>query len=121
MKKSNIIKLVMVVGFVGILLWSMFGIRANASERAENSKREYRMQEAEFKCEIRNGLEKLGYYNAGITVTKIMDEDGSREYSVMVLHQDLDVFNQEKTDEAYSALYGVKMNAENITVNYTIF
>ena len=54
-------------------------------------------------------------------MTKIMDEDGSREYSVMVHHQDLDVFNQEKTDEAYSALYGVKMNAENITVNYTIF
>ena len=120
--KSNCTVKVVVAVFVAILLlWSACGIKANAAEKADNDRAEYQMQENEFVKEIRNCMEEQGYYNSGITLTKVMDTDGSREYKVMVHHSDLDLEDDMEVAIINEMLENISFNAENTTVIFTIF
>lgn len=120
-QKNNTVKIVTILVLAVLVLWSICSIQANAAERAENDKTEYQLQESQFKSEIRTCLEEMGYNNSGITMTKVMDADGSREYTVLVHHQDLDTDDFENVDEIYGILSQIQMPGENMTVNYTIF
>ena len=120
-QKNNTVKIVTILVLAVLVLWSICSIQANAAERAENDKAEYQLQESQFKSEIRTCLEEMGYNNSGITMTKVMDADGSREYTVLVHHQDLDTDDFENVDEIYGILSQIQMPGENMTVNYTIF
>lgn len=121
LRRYNMVKIAGVLLIVVVALWCVFGIKANASVKAENDKAEYQLQEIEFKKEVKDCLENMGYFNSGITVTKIMNEDGSREYSVRVHNQYLDLENTDAVNYVYSALSYIRVQGDNITVNYTIF
>lgn len=120
-QRNYTMKIVTVVALAVLVLWSICSIKANATERAENNKNEYQMQERQFKIEIIECLEKMGYENCGITITKVMDADGSREYTVKIHHQYLDANNTEKVNKVCKTLNALEVEKENMTVNYTIF
>lgn len=121
LKKYNAAKIIGVFVLVTVLLGCVWGIKANAAQKAEHDKAEYQLQEIQLKNEIRSRLEEKGYYNSGITVTKVMDADGSREYTVLVHHADLDITDENIVNEVYTSLSCIQMTENNITVNYTIF
>ncbi len=120
-KRNYTLKIVTFFVLAVLILWSICNIKVNATEKADNDKTEYQLQEAQLKSEIKACLEEMGYYNSGITMTKVMDKDGGREYTVLVHHQDLDTDDLEKVDGIYGILNQIQMPGENITVNYTIF
>lgn len=120
--KDNYTVKIIVVAVVAILvLWSICGIKANAAEKADNDRMEYQIQENHFVKEIRKCMEEQGYYNCGITLTKVMDVDGSREYKVLVHHSYIDLENEMEVTNIKEILGNINFNAENITVNFTIF
>lgn len=121
LKKKYTVKVVGALFVVILVLWSICGIKANAAEKADKDKMEYQLQEAELKSEIRAGLEELGFDNCGITMTKIMDADGSREYTVLVHHPYLNADDTDKVSAVYESLWAIDMADNNMTVNYTIF
>lgn len=121
LRRYSIIKVVGILLIVVAILWCVVGIKVNAAEKAENDRVEYQLQENQFKQEVRECMENMGYFNSGITVTKIMNEDGSREYSVRVHNQYLNMDDCDKVDEIYDTLSDVQMVGDNITVEYTIF
>ena len=106
--------------FEGVTSKALEKINADI-ERITNDKAEYQLQETELKNEIRACMENLGYYNCGITMTKVMDENGKREYRVLLHHMDLDKADSERVNELYLMLSYIQMPEENMTVNYTIF
>ena len=120
-QRNYTVKIVAFFVLAVLVLWSICSIKANAAERAENDKTAYQLQEVQLKSEISACLEELGYSNSGITMTKVMDADGGREYTVLVHHYDLDTENLEKVDWIYGTLNQIQMPGENMTVNYTIF
>ena len=120
-KKYNVIQVIGILVLVTVVLGSVWGIKANAAQKAENDKTEYQLQEIELKHKIRNCLEEQGYYNSGITITKVMEADGSREYTVLLHHSDLDASDNEKVEEIYEVLSYIQVQCINMTVNYTIF
>lgn len=120
-QRNYTVKIVAMLVLAVLVLWSICSIKANAAERAENDKTEYQLQESQLKSEIRDCLEEMGYNNSGITMTKVIDADNSREYTVLVHHQDLDTGDLEKVNEIYGILNQIQMPGENMTVNYTIF
>ncbi len=121
LKKYNVVKIIGVFVLTTILLGCVWGIKANAAQKADNDKAEYQLQEIQFKNEIRSCLEEKGYYNSGITMTKVMEADGSREYTVLLHHSDLDIVENHRINDVYEALSHIQMDGDNITVNYTIF
>lgn len=120
-KRNYTVKVVAFFVLAVLILWSICSIKANAAQKADNDKTKYQLQEAQLKNEIRAGLEELGYDNAGITMTKVMDADGRREYTVLVHHQYLDTKDTDKVNAVYAFLYTIDMADDTITVNYTIF
>lgn len=121
LRRYSIVKVVGILLIVVTILWCVVGIKVNAAEKAENDRVEYQLQEIQFKQEVRECMENMGYFNSGITVTKIMNEDGSREYSVRVHNQYLNMDDCDKVDEIYDTLSDVQVVGDNITVEYTIF
>ena len=120
-RKKTVVTATVITAVMVLVLWSACGIKANAAERADNDRMEYQIQENTFLKEIRNCMEEEGYYNSGVSLTKIMDTDGSREYKVMVHHSDIDLDDEEKIASIYSLLCQVSFEDENVMVNYRIF
>lgn len=120
-RKYNVLKITGALFVAIVVLWCTFSIKVNAAERAENDMVEYQLSETQFKSKIKNCLEEQGYYNSGITMTKVMDTDGSRVYTVLVHHQYLDTENMNEVNAVYESLWAIDMPDDNITVNYTIF
>ena len=54
-------------------------------------------------------------------MTKVMEADGSREYSVLLHHSDLDTKDEVLVNDVYVALSYIQLKGDNMTVNYTIF
>lgn len=120
-RKNTVVTATVITAVMVLVLWGACGIKANAAERADNDRMEYQIQENTFLKEIRNCMEEEGYCNSGITLTKIMDTDGSREYKVMIHHSDIDLDDEEKIASIYSLLCQVSFDDENVMVNYRIF
>lgn len=50
----------------------------------------YEELEEDYTQRLQEMLESKGYRNAGITMTKIYQEDGSREYTIQIHHKRID-------------------------------
>lgn len=120
-KRYNVLKITGALLMVIAILWCVLGIKANGAEKADNDKAYYQLQETQLKSKIKAELEELGYNNCGITMTKVMNTDGLREYTVLVHHQYLDADNQEQMNDVYEVLMAVETDDTNMTVKYTIF
>lgn len=121
LKRYNVLKITGVLFVIVAILWGVIGIKANGAEKAENDKVYYQLQETQLKNQIREELEEMGYNNCGITMTKVMNQNGLREYTVLVHHQYLDTTNEEKVNDIYEALMSVEVDDTDMTVKYTIF
>ena len=120
-KRYNVLKIAGALLMVLAILWCVLGIKVNGAEKAENDKAYYQLQETQLKGKIKAELEDLGYNNCGITMTKVMNANGLREYTVLVHHQYLDTTNEEKVNDIYEALMSVEVDDTDMTVKYTIF
>ena len=120
-KRYNVLKIAGALLMVLAILWCVLGIKVNGAEKAENDKAYYQLQETQLKGKIKAELEDLGYNNCGITMTKVMNANGLREYTVLVHHQYLDAENEEQIKVVYEVLMTVETGDENMTVKYTIF
>ena len=75
-----------------MLLISFFSLQVNG--QGKNSiaadRMFYEELEEEYTKQLSDVLEKKGYRNAGITMTKVYYEDGRREYTVQIHHKRID-------------------------------
>ncbi len=66
-------------------------ISATAISQAKNDHRAeteyYRDMEQEYVRELRSFLGENGYHNSGVTMTEVVETDGSRNYTVTIHHQ----------------------------------
>lgn len=118
--RKQTIGMIVVFILLAISLWSINSIKVYAKEKAQNDKIEYQLQERQFLDKVRMTLETQGYTNSGITLTKVMDLDGSREYTVLIHNADIDLNSQEEK-VVYTSLSVIQMNWKNATVSYEIF
>lgn len=82
----------MISAVVIVLLFSVATMTVNGQgEHDIAMEREfYEQLEEDYVLRLREMLGSKGYVNAGITMTKIYDADGSREYTVQIHHKRID-------------------------------
>lgn len=119
--KKQIVGMIVLLLCIAVCLWSMNTIKVNAQERADNDKLEYQLKERQFVSKVRTSLEAQGYINSGITLTKVMDTHGSRQYKVLVHHADIDMDDTEEVNKVYKILDTIYMEGDALTVSYEIF
>lgn len=59
----------------------------------------YHAMEQEYVQGIRGLLEEKGYRNSGVTMTRVTEEDGTREYTVTIYHRRIMKLSREQQKE----------------------
>lgn len=72
----------------------------------------YLAKEQELTREIREVLEEKGFENSGVTVTRVVETDGSRLYTVTVHHGRIDDMCDEEREKLLEELKGINFEDE---------
>lgn len=72
--------------------------------------------EQDYVYRVRQYLDAEGYCNSGVTLTKVLFEDGSREYTLNVHHRRFGKLEQVKQDELKNMLADMAEFSEQSTV-----
>lgn len=64
----------------------------------------YLEKERELAVDIRELLKQKGFENSGVMVTRVVEEDGSRRYTVTVHHGRIDDMSDEEREELLECL-----------------
>lgn len=75
----------------------------------------YKSLENEYTNNVKNLLSELGYSNAGIMLTKVVDVDGNREYTLS-LHHKLLSNNNERLNEVTEAIKSIGAPVANSSI-----
>lgn len=79
------------------------------NERAK-ANRYYAVLEDEYLEEARQLLEEHGYQNCGVTMTRITEADGNREYTVVLHHRKLQKLSAEEKSAVISFLSAMEFD-----------
>ena len=66
-------------------------VQGQADDDAVVSEKYYQALEQEYVSEIRAYLNEQGFLNSGVTLTRVVDEQGSRDYQVILHHKYLEI------------------------------
>lgn len=103
--------LFMAVAFVGRL-------EISARRQKEAS---YCEKEQEFIASVKDFLSQRGYTNCGVTMTRVMDENGIRHYTLTVHHDRISKLNAAERTELENALEQISFGDTEEKVCYKFF
>ena len=87
-----------------------FCISGTVMSRTEISNAEletyYRLQEKELLSQTKIQLDELGYKNSGVTLTRVVDAGGKREYTITIHHGKIDKMSAEERSALIEILEG---------------
>ncbi|MBO5055118.1 MAG: hypothetical protein J6C64_02025 [Lachnospiraceae bacterium] len=78
-------------------------VQSQSRYAAEAEEKYYKEMEEIYAGEIRAFLEEAGYRNSGIMMTRIIDEEGERSYTVTIHHDKLDKLSGAEKKELLDA------------------
>lgn len=92
------------VGFVAatviLVLVAALAFAKTVSSRTdfagEELERYYMAKEKQLREDVRDYLDENGFRNSGVTVTRVVSDDGRREYTVTVHHGRIDAMTEEE-------------------------
>ena len=86
-----------------LVAFSVLCITGTVMSKTDFSEQElesyYHEQEKELLCQTKEKLQDLGFTNSGVTLTRVVDEVGNREYTFTIHHKKIDKMNMEERTE----------------------
>lgn len=77
--------------------------------------------EAEYLSQLRELLGENGFSNAGITMTRISGEDGTRNYEILLHHRRFEGKSRKEREALLGKLDGLSFPVEGCTFTFQIF
>lgn len=97
----------------GIIAFSVVGTVNSQVDIGEKEREQfYLVKEKEFRQDIREFLQQEGYQNSGVTVTRVVEADGTRNYTVTVHHERIDDMDEAAREHLRTALSKIAFPAE---------
>ena len=92
----------------------------HSSEKVERRGREkyYREIEAEYVKEVRVFLNEEGYSNSGVTMTKVIDEEENRSYTMTIHHRGIGNLQQEEQEQLQEELLQIRREKMEGVITY---
>ena len=119
MKNKNLLVTMTVLFLLAvIIIGSYCTISVNAAGKIAGDRDVYHAQEAVFLEELRQKLETEGYYNSGITMTKILNEEDERSYTVLIHNSAIDKLCKEDRDSLQKELQTMDNIGKNSSICY---
>ncbi len=83
--------------------------------RNQAQERYYRALEQEYVKEIRKLLAERGYCNSGVTMNRVVQEDGSRQYTITIHHRRITQLDEEQQEELLGECRMIDFPVEDCT------
>ena len=87
-------------------------VQSQSAENISETERYYQELEKEYVREIRNYLNTQGYENSGVTLTRTVDEQGSREYQVTLHHKYLKKLSPQEQENIFEMIEAMAFQAD---------
>lgn len=106
--KNTTKNLSFIVVTIMLILTSIFFISKTVQGREDietvEKERYFRVLEQEYVEEIRTYLNEQGYTNSGVSLTRVVDEEGGREYSIVLHHKYLQKLSAEEKEALFASI-----------------
>ncbi len=111
------------IGFVLVTICLVFisafcitgTVRSQSKPEPSELENYYRARERELVQNTRDYLNQAGFRNSGVTLTKVMEGDGSRNYTVTIHHDRIDRMDSASRESLKEELAALTFAAENCT------
>lgn len=100
-----------------IIFMTTMTVRSQSNIEVAEMERYYRDLETEMVREVRGLLNDKGYDNSGVSLTRVVEEDGSREYTLTVHHRKITQLSDEDKEALKLQLQECNFKAENCSFN----
>lgn len=116
---KRVIITVSALALIGITAFCISGT-VYSSEKVERRGREkyYREIEAEYVKEVRFFLNEEGYSNSGVTMTKVIDEEENRNYTMTIHHHGIGNLQQEEQEQLQEELLQIRREKMEGVITY---
>lgn len=74
-------------------------INSQAADTLKAQEEYYEQLEREYIGQVRSFLTQQGYRNSGVTLSRVVDDEGQRSYTILVHHSAMDQLEDEKLAE----------------------
>lgn len=121
MKRANILKSGAAFGITTIILVAIiaFFVSATVISQTDIGTQElenyYREQERGLLQETKQYLTEMGFQNSGVTLTRVVDEQGRRDYTFTIHHGKIDKMSESERTELAELLLTKAVLDENCT------
>ena len=89
-------------------------VKGQSTENNKEQAAYYDQVESDYLVLLKEELKMAGYENCGITMTKILNEDGSREYTVLIHHKSINKLSKLEKQELLSSLLPAEFSSDEI-------
>lgn len=96
------------LGMLIIIVFCIFGtMTVNAVRHQKMTDEAYTEFEKTYRDRVRAYMDDLGYKNAGIMLTKVVDCDGKRTYTLEIHHRRFSLLSDEEKSKVITDLQGL--------------
>ena len=115
-KRSALIFWMITIGLVLIITFCVTQTVYSQSDiAAQELENYYRTQEKQLLQETKDYLTEKGFANSGVTLTRVVDETGKRDYTFTIHHGKIDRMSEAERMELAAALNGITQLEGNCT------
>lgn len=79
-------------------------IQSQAADTLRAQEEYYEQLEREYIGQVRSFLDRQGYRNSGVTLSRVVDSEGQRSYTILVHHRAMDQLEDEELAELLGQL-----------------
>ena len=88
----------------GLALFISQTVMSQEEGKVSVDEKHFRVLEQEYVQEIRSYLEEQGFKNSGVSLTRVVETDGSRSYEVVLHHKGISKLTAQEQAELFEAV-----------------
>lgn len=117
--RSTVAFITMTIGLVLIIVLCVTGTVLSQEEiGSQEMESYYRVQEKLLLNRTREYLTDKGYRNSGVTLTRVVDEEGNRNYTYTIHHGSIDKLEEADRELLIQELAELSVLGENCSFDY---
>lgn len=86
-------------------------VSGQSADKLAVDEKYYVAMEKEYVCEIREYLNEQGFENSGVTLTRVVEADGSREYEIALHHKYLEKLEDSERSRLFEEIEAMAFDA----------
>ena len=120
LRKGFVLVVMTMLLIMGLALGMTSTVSSQSEENVSVSEESYVTLEGEYLQQLRTILKEEGYENCGINLTRVVDGEGERAYSIVLHHKYLDKLSEEELQGLFAELASSAFHFSNCSFAFMV-